>query len=281
MDDYPVENWTPPENFWDDPVAREIKWTPCSTDINEEPARVLVNRGSSRVEFRATRYQLIGWGCGMPFFFTPLLLSGLFGLGCFWLSPEDSLFTKLLMTGLGLVFVPVSSFILYWSIRKALFLRKPIFFDLNEGYFITKDKESDSVRRKQWRKFHKRFGDIPLAPPRLDQPGAHHGAIDQIHAIQVLDNPIGSRFRKGLELNVVLASGNRINLLHHQDKPHLRETSKILADFLGVPLWDDSQRGNWKFVPNITLDDMWHADELPDIKELPSMGSWVWTPKGT
>ena len=281
MDDYPVENWTPPEKFWDDSVAREIKWTPCSTDINEEPARVLVNRGSSRVEFRATRYQLIGWGCGMPFFFTPLLLSGLYGLGCFWLSPEDSLFEKLSMTGLGLVFVPVSSVILYWSIRKALSLRKSIYFDLNEGYFITKDKESDWVRRKQWRKFHKRFRDIPLAPPRLDQPGAHRGAIDQIYAIQVLDNPFGSRFRKGLELNVVFASGNRINLLHHRNKPHLRKTSNILADFLGVPLWDDSRRGNWEFVANFTLFSLWHADKLPDIKELPSMGSWVWSPRGT
>ncbi|SVB56861.1 uncharacterized protein METZ01_LOCUS209715, partial [marine metagenome] len=79
MDDYPVENWTPPEKFWDDPVARETRWTPCSYDINEEPTRLLVNQGGSRVEFRATRYQLLGWGCGMPFLFTPLLLSGLYG----------------------------------------------------------------------------------------------------------------------------------------------------------------------------------------------------------
>ena len=278
MDDYPVENWTPPEKFWDDSVAREIKWTPCSTDINEEPARLLVNRGSSRVEFRATRYQLIGWGCGMPFFFTPLLLSGLFGLGCFWLIPEDSLFAKLLMTGLGLVFVPVSSVILYWSIRKALSLRKSIYFDLNEGYFISKDKESDWVRRKQWGKFHKRFQDVPQAPPSFEQFGAHRGAIDQIHAIQVLDNAFGSRFRKGLELNVVFASGNRINLLHHIRNTKLRRTAETLAEFLGIPLWDDSERGYWHFDSNMDLGVMWHAPEPPEFEDPASVGSWVWFP---
>ncbi len=272
MDDYPVENWTPPEKFWDDPVARQIKWTPCSTELEKDPPRVFVEQSSSRLEFRAAGNALVTYGCGILCFFFLIFIPGLLFLGWFWINPAAALIEKVVFFGMGFVFVLLSYFAIPFFIRKFFYLRQPIYFDLNEGYFITKDKESDRARRKRFRKAFKRANGVPQGPPTLETFGSHQGRTEQIHALQLLPHD------RDTELNLVFASGNRINLLHHIGNSQLRLTAETLSEFLGVPLWDDSERGYWHFESQMDLEVMWHASKPPEFKDPASIGSWVWQP---
>ena len=94
MDDFPVENWTPSEKFWDDFVARKINWTPCATELEENPPRVLVEQSSSRLELRATGNALMTYGCGILCFCFLIFIPGLLLLGWFWISPNAASIEK-------------------------------------------------------------------------------------------------------------------------------------------------------------------------------------------
>lgn len=44
----------------------------------------------------------------------------------------------------------------------------------------------------------------------------------------------------GYEINLVLADGSRINLVHHGARSIISEDAKTLGSFLEVPVWDAS-----------------------------------------
>lgn len=64
--------------------------------------------------------------------------------------------------------------------------------------------------------------------------------LDQIKAIQIISKTsgaIGGRFRSH-ELNLVLKSGDRVNVVDHGSVGKIREDAEKLARFLGVQVWD-------------------------------------------
>jgi len=84
--------------------------------------------------------------------------------------------------------------------------------------------------------------------------------IDEIHAIQLIAESIGSHRRTkrrdsihigvrtttgsdvtvsySYELNLVLAEGRRVSVLDHGSLKHIRGDTNKLGEFLGVPVWD-------------------------------------------
>ena len=68
-------------------------------------------------------------------------------------------------------------------------------------------------------------------------------ALGAIHALQIVHewvsgNGKGSKPYKSYELNLVLSSGERKNVVDHGNREKLLEDANQLAQFLGVPLWD-------------------------------------------
>jgi hypothetical protein len=69
---------------------------------------------------------------------------------------------------------------------------------------------------------------------------AKYVRLELIHALQIVAEYI--RGKNGdyhsYELNLVLKNGNRINIVDHSCRKKLTEDVEVLAEFLGIPLWD-------------------------------------------
>ena len=65
--------------------------------------------------------------------------------------------------------------------------------------------------------------------------------LDQVHAIQLIDERVhtskGGYFRS-YELNLIFNNCSRINIVDHGSLGAIRQDSRILSEFLRVPIWD-------------------------------------------
>jgi hypothetical protein len=100
----------------------------------------------------------------------------------------------------------------------------PVVFDGRNGFFW-KGRQSpmDVVNRDELKSF---------------------AELEDIHALQLI-----SEFCRGdkssyhsYELNLVLKSGDRLNVFDHGHLKHARADAATLAGFLGLPLWDAIRR---------------------------------------
>jgi hypothetical protein len=64
--------------------------------------------------------------------------------------------------------------------------------------------------------------------------------LARIHALQIITEVCTTKSTPffSYELNLVLADGERVNLLDHGDLPQLRKDAATLSAFTGLPLWD-------------------------------------------
>ena len=65
--------------------------------------------------------------------------------------------------------------------------------------------------------------------------------LDQVHAVQLIDERV--RRSKGgyfisYELNLVFKNCSRINIVDHGSLGAIRQDSRMLSEFLRVPVWD-------------------------------------------
>ncbi|MFL0728592.1 MAG: hypothetical protein AB8B37_02550 [Prochlorococcus sp.] len=71
--------------------------------------------------------------------------------------------------------------------------------------------------------------------------GSQHFRLDDVHAIQLISERVisskGGPYRS-FELNLVFASGTRINIVDHGSLIALRRDAHMLSEFLRVPVWD-------------------------------------------
>lgn len=200
LDAHPREPFEP--GSLGDPVAKTTEWTPCKRGGSNFCTHVLVRRGPGRVAFRPT--------VGAIFFYVLFLAFGVFAL-VFGLAAASAKngnagpFLVLLVFGLVFGGVGVS---MTWSGTR------PIVFDRTIGMFW-----------KGW------------GTPQ--QGKGTYVQLGDVHALQVISEYCASKHSfYSYELNLVLADGSRMNVVDHGDLARIRQDGAVLADFLGLPLWD-------------------------------------------
>ena len=135
---------------------------------------------------------------------------------------------------LGL-FLALLASIAIWGVYSS---RRPAIFDQNHGYSIGT-------------RFHP-FSSADCNFEATEQArtvSPRRGELGNIHAVQVISKivKVGKKFQS-YELNIVLKSGIRVAVIDHNDAAVIREEASTLATFLKVPVWDDSDRGFWRFL---------------------------------
>lgn len=98
------------------------------------------------------------------------------------------------------------------------FCRLPVVFDKRRGYF--------------WKGSNEFFN---------EEVGADYVKLERIHALQLIiaiHKAEKGGFCYSYELNLVLDTGARINVVHHGNKYRIQKDARVLSKFLGVPLWE-------------------------------------------
>ena len=108
----------------------------------------------------------------------------------------------------------MGSFLLYKTVM-------PIVFNLERGYF------------------HKGWMNKNVS---LQLQTIEWCELDDIHALQIISEyvsgDIDSPNFKSYEINILKKDASRVNVVDHGGLQTLRSDTKILAEVLGVPVWD-------------------------------------------
>jgi hypothetical protein len=249
-------------HFSADLVAARTRWTPCRphTGNRKSEERELVVAGQ-RLVWKVRR-DILRNHAKLTMFFLPVLLTGIFLMSMIWPEPILGL---LVFLPLGGTLTLISGLIL-WRVYS---LRCSAIFDLNRGYSI-------GTPLHPFSRSHPNSADIQSV--NTERP--RNGKLTDIYAVQVISkwvrvqivpkNSYGQNRhmfqndasqwnrekREGMEvkgiqtyeLNIVLKSGTRVNVIDHDDVTAIREEASTLSTFLTVPVWDDSERGFWRFL---------------------------------
>ncbi|MBU0482065.1 MAG: hypothetical protein KKG47_13285 [Proteobacteria bacterium] len=200
---------------FNDPVSIATKWSPARSGGANFRTHTLVWVDPDRIEFKPS--------IGAKIFYLVFLLSGL-GVLIF-------IMTRILSSEpdvpLGEILVPILVVTLFTLGGVILFYiaTAPIIFDRRRKYFWKGRQDPAKMIEKKGARLFATFGDI--------------------HALQIL-----SEFCRGqktsyysYELNLVLKNSERINVIDHGNLNQIRENSRILSDFLDIPVWDATLNG--------------------------------------
>ena len=193
-----------------DPVADGTEWGPAKRGGSNFRTHKLVYFGGQRVEFKGSVGGII---FGLIF-----LLAGvgaIVGFSIFMSTSENLEFEMPMIIPyiFGTIFMLVGFFIYR-------FMTAPIVFDKDQGFFWKGRKNPREVFN---------IDSIKV-----------HAELEQIHAIQILSEycHTDKSHYYSYELNLILKDSSRINVIDHGNLNKLREDANILAEFLGVPVWD-------------------------------------------
>ena len=206
--DEPERRFDPAQSS--DPLAQQVAWGPLYYGGASYRTHYLKFTRPERARFvTARRAQMLAF---------VVLFAGIgFTLGYLGATFAPSYFAEELgrtvVLLFGLLFVGGGAINLYMD-------NVPIVFDKSHGYFWKNRKR-------------------PKELAETDQQ-AKYVKLDDIHAIQLLAEMLLSRRRwfRSYELNLVLNSGERVNVVDHSDLDGIRDDADQLAKFLGVPVWD-------------------------------------------
>lgn len=198
-----------PSKF-NDSLAMTTPWTPLKGGGTNFRTHQLVQMNYNRIEFKAT--------LGAKFFAALFMTVGVaipawIGYDTYQktgiLFQREILFTVLF----GLLFFGIGA-LLFYSFAK------PVIFDKTKGMYWKGWKPPQRYLSKMENKNSSRISDI--------------------HALQLISEFVRSDKSSyfSYELNLVLRDGTRLNVVDHGKADKLREDAKLLADFLGVPVWD-------------------------------------------
>jgi len=289
--EYWVEDWTPPEKFWGDPIAKMTRWTPCKPvqgefKVGEE--KQLRTISNKRLKWTPSLKATLRW-LGVSAFFLPLLPVGLVFICGPWVMAylnraPAALLLALIGTPLGIlcVVIPLGPL---WRLHT---LTCPVIFDRDRGNYLVKQGAVTASA-----------DDHSISPGR-----ARRGKLPDIHALQIIGErlmekvPSGDTYTEwhdgkqrtrmkyrgqgfvGYELNLVLTSGQRVNVVDHADLAMIREEASTLATFLDAPVWDDSSRGTWKFEVLVSPSSLYEFCKMfwqtAIKKQRAEYGCWVW-----
>ncbi|MCK5492810.1 MAG: hypothetical protein KAJ14_06850 [Candidatus Omnitrophica bacterium] len=190
-----------------DPIADRTKWTPAKIGGTTFCTHKIIQTNPYSIEFKSSfgakifylLFTLIGLGLIVGFTFSS------FHKG---INPE-SIFPIFI----GLIFFLIGGCLFYFGNR-------PIIFNKMSGHFWKGDQDPKQIIDKSKIK--------------------HYCKLSDIHALQII-----SEYCRGnkssfysYELNLVLTSAKRLNIIDHGNLKKLREDAKIISLFLGKPVWD-------------------------------------------
>lgn len=271
-----VRNWTLPDPFSTDPVAARTRWTPCRphTGNLKSDERTLVVINDRRLVWKVRREKLRNHA-KLTSVFLPGLLTGIFLMSMIWSNPVLGIF---ILFPIGAILALCSGLIL-WQVYSS---RCDAIFDrerdhrkgLGGGYSIGTPLHPFSTAHRNSAEAQKAITGRPRSGNLNDIYAVQ--VISKLVKVQIADESSYGKFRKqrlvGLvendpsernlpvrsrmptkdiqtyELNIVLKSGIRVNIIDHSDAAVIREEASTLATFLTVPVWDDSDRGVWRFL---------------------------------
>jgi len=201
-----IQNAFDPSQFGD-PIATQTDWRPARGGGSNFRTYKLVKVNPNRVEFKTTIGAII---------FS--LIFALPGMGLIillipnvdWSSLTPGNIIPLL---LGLIFASLGGYMFCAQMR-------PIVFDKQEGFFWKKRK--------------------PQAEMLTNEATAKYVRLELVHTLQIVAEYISGKNGgyNSYELNLVLKNGNRINVVDHGKRNKLAEDAGVLAEFLGIPVWD-------------------------------------------
>lgn len=189
-----------------DPIAIETSWKPAKGGGSNFRTYKLVKVNLDRMEFKSTMGIIFALifalpGIGLLIFLIPSVD---------WFSITWETIIPLL---LGLVFTSLGGYLLYSQMI-------PIVFDRQAGFF--------------WK------GRQPQVGMITDEATTKYVRLESVHALQIVAEYISGKNGgyHSFELNLVLQNGARINVVDHGKRNKLAEDAGILAEFLGIPVWD-------------------------------------------
>jgi len=201
----------PVEQFGDE-LAGEIEWSPCKGGGSNFKTNKLVEVDASRVVFKAT--------LGAKMFSLVFAFGSLLWFSFLFMPKGEEnfpVFGYVMCTLGGLVFLGV-------GVGMFIAFSRPITFDKMVGYYWRGRQSPDMM-----------FGDVPDSEKYVP--------LEEIYALQIISEYCRSSGKNSssyhsYELNLVLRDRSRLNVVDHGKYSALRSDAEILADFLGIPLWD-------------------------------------------
>jgi len=214
-----------PTQFGDD-LANQISWKPArSVGINFRVRKLIIEE-PHLAKFRIT---------------AGAILFGLFFMLMFTCIPSAIVLANLPKQSDGTLTIDsrllplvVGPAISFTGILFIYFQLTPIRFDKKAGYF-RKGRKAAKVGMHQKTDFS--IGLVEL---------------NDVHALQLLAKTFGrSGTDQSYELNLVLKTGQRLNVVTQGGRTRMQKDASTLSQFLEVPLWDASRFviGRWKQMP--------------------------------
>ncbi|MCK4917077.1 MAG: hypothetical protein KAS51_02540 [Candidatus Omnitrophica bacterium] len=191
-----------------DPIARQTKWSTIKYGGTHFRTHSIIQSAPYKVEFKAsfkakflyTFFSLIG--------FTVMIIFLFYSFENKKFNPEF------------ILHIIISPVLLLVGICVFYFGTRPIIFDKMSGYFWKGNQNPKEIIDKSTIK--------------------HYCKISDIHSLQIISEycSSGKSSFYSYELNLVLNDAKRLNVIDHGNLKKLREDSKILSQFLGIPIWD-------------------------------------------
>jgi hypothetical protein len=194
-----------------DLIAMQTQWTPLKRGGSSFRTHEIVTTDPNILEFKPTLTSRIF--C-LVFMFAGIAAMIISFSGH---SSEKSLFSIEMIIPLlfGLVFMTIGSVMYY-------FAASPIVFD----------------------KYKASFWKGRVAPDQISEGKSikHYSNLANIHALQIISEYCRGDKRSfySYELNLVLKSGGRINVIDHGNIEKLKEDAQTLSSFLNKPVWDST-----------------------------------------
>ncbi len=189
-----------------DPIAIQTDWRPIKGGGSNIRTYKLVKVNPYRMKFRTTSGAII---FALIFALPGTALLTFLIPNIDWTSIDIGIVIGLF---LGLVFASLGWYMFFRQMR-------PFVFDKQEG-FIWKGRKP--------------------AEMGTYETTAKYVWLESVHALQIIAEYMSGKGGGyySYELNLVLKNANRINIIDHGCRKKLTEDAAVLAEFLGIPLWD-------------------------------------------
>ena len=202
-------------SIFNDPLAMKVGWMPIKKGGTNFRTHKVVQIDANRIELQPSTFMRL-----LPFSVIafPIIIGGI----VFYQSPRNGMpevNLKLFLTALPIVIFVIVAMIFLLRGSKI-----PI-FDKNYGYY--------------WKGRKSKPGVIVIPSEKKDAI-----QLSQIHALQIVSEMVISNSGKSTtryrsyEVNMVLTSGERMNIMDHSNEARLFEDANTISQFLGIPIWN-------------------------------------------
>ncbi|WP_299682561.1 hypothetical protein [uncultured Dokdonia sp.] len=189
-----------------DPLADKTAWHPQARGGANFKTRKLKEISSSELHYKGSVGGLL---FALVFTIMPSIFVVFFFSGGFFETEGETKYFFLFI----LVFPAVGFYLMYIHLR-------PVIFDKRIGYFYKSFKKPVNSFQRTNKK--------------------NQIELDTIAALQIISEYIRSKNSSytSYELNFVFEDGERYNVIDHAKYESIQKEAVIIAEFLGVPLWD-------------------------------------------